>query len=547
MILLRLRKPMSIASLLASKKIWFLSSCFIGAVTFGCGQGQTPRPDDTSATPVMTTVSPSPSLPVDNSASHASTSVEVSDQASTIQMKAATYLSVEEESKNYSLEPARIQMGDDMLQNSVALQDDNLLTHVECAVGSESPCVIEIRLPAICLVKGLRFFGGRGTSRKDYLEGGRIKQLRVRTADAVGEATLDDHWDFTWVMFDAPVKTQFVRVEILSVYGKKRTSAVSIAEFDVLGESGTSRPPLRVDWHRVYTKTDGNFWRGNKFQDSWIEQIDVKGNRQRLFRGTVVHGRRNRRYLIAQRFVRAECPGAMYYQDSRYTLIDTQHRMFYALQLRVQGALEISSRQNGEGFFIKGYSLNDDLEIYQTLTFDDGVVRLDDLDTASTVSISKALAELGFSRDVLRYGTGKEELYGVVRPCKSMGRLTASLKKRAAVALGWTLDDVSTVSWEKCTLPDGRAVYLLGHMCDENSPVSVLIEQPAGEIRAKKFTTYGQVDLRVFGDGSVRISAERNSGVGGDIFDVDDDGALKLLIKDALFLPGPAPNCRCSA
>ena len=463
-----------------------------------------------------------------------------------IEVRAVTHLPIPDKLTLYALEPARISVAAVDEPRNTPLQDDNLLTHVTCAVQEGAPCEIDVRFKKPVTVSAVRLFSGDGGTRKAYKASGRAARVRVGTDQGEAEANLENHWDFTTIQLSQPVKTASVRLSVLDIYGPKKTASVTLSELDVLGVEGPARLPLRLNRTAIYTKADGLFWRGDKFADAWMEQTDLKGNRQRLFRGSQVYGAPKQRFYLAERLAKASCPGAMYYEERRYTVVDTVRRMFYSFPQPVAGLETVSLRRRGEGFFFKGYDSQDRF-ILRALTFDGESVRVETLSDTEDNTQQQQAVSLGFSEDVLRYDAPEPNILGAAVPCRPLKKRDATVRKAETLlklAEGAFVDDGR---WETCTVSGDRTVYLLGEVCSEEAKSAVVVRLKNGEIVAQAFSEYGGLELRVTGDGSVRISAERKAGAGGDIYDLQEDGTLKKIIPDALFSPGVAPGCRCSA
>ena len=469
-----------------------------------------------------------------------------SPDQSTFAVRAVTHLPLPETLTLYALMPSRISVAGVDEPKGTALQDDNLLTDVACAVQDGAPCSIDVRFEKPVTVSAVRLFTGSGVSRKKLKASGRASKIRVVTEQGAAEASMEKHWDFTTLLLGTPVETASLRIDILDIYGPKKLSSVTLAELDVLGTKGPARPPMRIDRAEMYTKADGLFWRGGKFTDAWMEQTDLKGNRQRLFRGSRVYGALKQRFYLAERVVKASCPGAMYFEERRYTVVDSNRRMFYSVAQPAVGSGIIALRREGEGFFFKGYDSADNF-ILRALTFDGEAVRIETLPEEDGVEMRRRAVSLGFSKEVFRYDVPEASALGAAVPCKPLRKRDATVREAESMlklAEGAFVDDGQ---WETCAVPGDRTVYLLREVCSGDAPSAVVVRLKSGEIVARSFSEYGGLALRVTGDGSVRISAERKAGSGGDIYDLQEDGTLKKIIPDALFLPGPEPGCRCSA
>ncbi len=461
-------------------------------------------------------------------------------------MKASTHVPLDDRLRNYALLVERIHMHGRDAANAVFLQDDNLLTGAECLPDTSGVCTVEITLPKAASVTGIRLFPGYGDSRKSFFASGRVKNIRIRVDEAEGETVLQDHLDFASIQFDLPQKTRSIRLDILSVYKGKKDKTIYIPELDILGETGVPRASIDIDWQRLFAKADGVFWKDSNFQDSWIEQIDTQGNRQRLFRGAIVHGRAKRRFLIAERFVNNTCPGAMHLFESRYTFVDTHNRMFYSASIPFV-MKQIAPAESGEGFFIKGYTKNFDNEKAKVLSFQDNRLKLQDIDhDIQDKGFRQRIKNLGFDNDVVSWMSVPSEIYGEARPCRVIQQ-PSDIAKKINVALRGKQTVSEHMKWEKCTVSEELTIYLANDMCDETNFPVMAAELKTKELKVVPFSQYGIVDLRKFKDGTVRISAERKAGESGDIYNVQNDGTLKLFIEDALFAPGTVPGCRCSA
>jgi hypothetical protein len=416
------------------------------------------------------------------------------------------------------------------------LQDDNLLTHVACPVSEGSPCIITIQFDEKVSISAIRLFPGSFESKQAFVALSKPKHVRIvgDAADAeaaCAEAALENRFDYQTVSLASPMETQSLRIEVLDVFGRNRKASAMLSELDVLGGRGPSRPGLRVDFENLFVTADGAFRRKDKFNDTWIEQIDIHGQRQRMFKGGKIHGSKGRRFLLVEHLNDSHSKSDST-QTSRFELIDTKYRGFYSLPSPGLKSASVTPRQRREGFFFIGD--NDGKPVAYSVTIDDEfALFLPFLQTNPKLK-AKEITDLGFPKSALSSAAESGHVSQVSKLCKPMRKKDAGLidaLKQLHINQRWFhLKNVA-----KCQLPDGRSLYLLNDPVSDQVPSAVAVKQPDGKIIARSFCIQCMAELRVFTDGSVRIAAERDKGKGGDIFDLKDDGTLNLLIKDALF------------
>lgn len=269
-----------------------------------------------------------------------------------------------------------------------ALQDDDLNTAWTCEASSET-CAIGMLLDQASSVRMLRLFPAAGPKWHTFRKAPRAAKIRVHTDAGYVDAELPDGAGFRSVVFDPPLETKSMGVEVLETHGKYPDHPTHIAEIDVFADAGSARPALDID-----PATVGLFYESSPWLDRGDEHLirhvyitaSTEPDAARLFRGTALYGQKGDQMLLVERWMSYACGTDVAEQTRGYALLDQTNRIAYAIQ--PQRESQILRHPNGTGFaFVRGSDVTVAVLI-------DGKVFVGPLR-------SKTLADLGFDASAL--------------------------------------------------------------------------------------------------------------------------------------------------
>ncbi|MCA9698374.1 MAG: hypothetical protein KC431_12670, partial [Myxococcales bacterium] len=241
-------------------------------------------------------------------------------------------------------------------------RDDDLDSAWQCAFAekSERPCVIGLALPEKAKIEVLRLYTAAGPRYRDYTAHPRVAKVRVHTDAGFVEAELADGANHGYVRFDAPIETQSLAIEVLSVHAGKKDSLVHIAEIELYGTDGTPRAPMELDPALAWAAWETDTWSGEG--DYTIRQVfidyvpsnagladaEIGPKRKRLTRATAVFGRGEDAFLLFERLHGSNCEE----HEGSYLLFDRRNRMFYPLADLGGAGAQVFRHQEGRGFAV---------------------------------------------------------------------------------------------------------------------------------------------------------------------------------------------------
>jgi|GEM_PF-1229303 len=231
-------------------------------------------------------------------------------------------------------------------ESVASTRDDDLLTAWRCTATETRPCAVELQLPEESSVVALRLYGAAGTRGADvepakqtvswpnYKAHPRPAKIRVHTRAGYVDATLKDGADDRYLVFESPVSTDVVTVEVTDLHAGKKNAELRLAELEVFGTTGTARAPLSLDPERTYVRYETTPWGGSSIRQVFLEEAGDTG-RRRLMRATALYGTNTgvpapvaaSRYLLVERMFKTTCDST----EGSYTLLDTKTRVPWAL------------------------------------------------------------------------------------------------------------------------------------------------------------------------------------------------------------------------
>ncbi len=229
-------------------------------------------------------------------------------------------------------------------------QDDDLDTAWKCQFGGATPCVLGLALPEAAKVEVLRIYVAAGPKYRDHKAHPRVAKIRVHTDAGYADVEVDDGANHAYVKFDAPIQTQSLALEVLSVHDGDKDKQVHIAEVEVYGTEGVPRPPMALDPQGAWVYYETTMWTDDaepKIRQLFVYTGDGTA-RHRLARATAVFGEAADDYALFERLTSTNCGVT----KGSYVLFDKRNRMYYPLNDLGGAASMVYRHQNGRGFAV---------------------------------------------------------------------------------------------------------------------------------------------------------------------------------------------------
>ncbi len=240
-------------------------------------------------------------------------------------------------------------------------RDDDLDTAWVCKHGEATPCVLGFALPEPAKVEIIRIYGASGPRFRDYNGHPRLGKVRIHTDAGFVEVTLPDGANHAYVLFDKPVETQTLAIELLDVHAGKTDSQAYFADVEIFGTDGTPRAPIVLDPSQAWVSWETTAWDDGKsgkhtIRQTFIEFLRSEGlapgdpakppGSRRFMRATGVYGKAGDDYLLFERMFGTDCSE----NEGSYLLFDRRNRMFYPLVDLGGAGAPIYRHREGRGF-----------------------------------------------------------------------------------------------------------------------------------------------------------------------------------------------------
>jgi hypothetical protein len=236
-------------------------------------------------------------------------------------------------------------------------RDDDLDTAWVCNHGQATTCVLGLALPEPAKVEIVRVYGAGGPRFRDYNGHPRMKKVRVHTDAGYVDVDLPDGANHAYVLFDTPVETQTLALELLDVHKGKTDSAAHFAEVEIYGTEGAPRTPIVLDPAQAWVSWETTAWDEGKTGKHTIRQTFVEFLRpesevgkppltRRFMRATGVYGKAGDDYLLFERLFSTDCTEI----EGSYLLFDRRNRMFYPLVDLGGAGAPVYRHKDGRGF-----------------------------------------------------------------------------------------------------------------------------------------------------------------------------------------------------
>jgi hypothetical protein len=236
-------------------------------------------------------------------------------------------------------------------------RDDDLDTAWVCNHGQATSCVLGFALPEPAKIEIVRIYGASGPRFRDYTGHPRLAKVRIHTDAGFVDVELPDGANHAYVLFDAPVDTQTLAIELLDVHKGKTDSAAHFAEVEIYGTEGVPRAPIVLDPSQGFVSWETTAWDDGKSGKHTVRQTFVEFLRpesevgkppltRRFMRATGVYGKAGDDYLLFERLFSTDCTET----EGSYLLFDRRNRMFYPLVDLGGAGAPVYRHSEGRGF-----------------------------------------------------------------------------------------------------------------------------------------------------------------------------------------------------
>jgi len=425
-------------------------------------------------------------------------------------------------------------------------RDDNLDSGWTCTAAADKTCAVGLSIGKAADVTAVRIYAAAGLAWRDYQGAARPKTVRVHTDAGYVEAKLKDGANHRYVIFDAPISTTSVTVEVVDTYGKKPT-AIHVAELEVYGTSGPKRAGFDLDPAAAFVEWETSAWKEKAGGAMTIRQAFVSerlpdGAKRRILRGTAMHGNKGDRFILIEKLFGGTCDAP----DGSWILVDQVNRLPIPVG-KLGGPTGAPRRHSaGEGFVVDAQ--DDDPVGFRFAGLKDGELKIGG--PAKRKGPDDAVAyrkSLGYTAEPLTRGGGTLE--APPPGCKAGTEDTASIKK-ALMASGHTGVDPS--KYVVCDLPD-KAKAVVGATGECGGDWSILLLTADGKVLHEEASTIKRFEaparglrLAMMPGGILAVEATAEAGALSRVWTVDGK-AIEVLATAGALAVRPPPACSACA
>lgn len=245
-------------------------------------------------------------------------------------------------------------------------RDDDLDTSWTCEFGQANACVLGFALPESAKVEILRIYAAAGPRFRDYTGNPRVDELRVHTDAGFVDVSLPDGANHAYVIFDKPVETQTIALELLGVHAAKSSKLAHFADVEIYGSEGVPRAPIALEASQAWVSWETTAWDEGKSGKHTIRQTFVEFLRpdalssprdpatppasRRFTRATGVYGKDGDDYMLFEKLYGVgDACGEI---EGSYLLFDRRNRMFYPLHDLGGAGAPVYRHREGRGFAV---------------------------------------------------------------------------------------------------------------------------------------------------------------------------------------------------
>jgi hypothetical protein len=413
------------------------------------------------------------------------------------------------------------------------VRDDDLRTAWTCSASGDAKCAMGLSFATPATLRAVRLYGAAGPEYNTYQAHPRVKKVRIHTDAGWVEASVEEGATHGYIVFDAPVETSTIAVEVVQTQGGK-SGTIHLAELEAIGTAGPRRPPLDLDPDASAVVFETEAWKqkgeGHTIRLAFLEVVRPDGGLQRLLRGTSLLGRKGDRFLLVEKLHGSRCSAF----DGSYILLDQHTRMLYPLGTMGGVPGHVLRKDDGQGFAVRPPTA--DAGPFRAVVLEEGAAKIK-YSPKQDDRAAKAQVDWGFaSTPALRRGAG-HRLDEPPGGCKS-----APTDDAADLFEGFSAQKVV-----RCDLDGAHtAVFATEDACGRQWRVAVVDDagQVAHRLEPKKTEGRGLRIARLAGAGLI-LEDSREQGASADLFRVSGEG-IELLAKGAtlaLRLPASCDPC----
>lgn len=430
-------------------------------------------------------------------------------------------------------------------------RDDDLDTAWVCEFGQATPCVLGFALPESAKVEIIRIYGAAGPRFRDYTGNPRLQQIRVHTDAGYVDVSLPDGANHAYVIFEQPVETQTIALELLGVHGGKSSKAAHFADVEIYGTDGVPRAPIVLDPSQAWVSWETTAWDDGKSGKHTVRQTFVEFARpealasprdpsspppsRRFTRATGVYGQAGDDYLLFEKLygVAAACSEI----DGSYLLFDRRNRMFYPLHELGGAGAPVYRHKEGRGFAV-GW-IDAERFTVKGVVEEAGVLAWKRPPKQLPEDPKALLAEWGFETTPMSRGGSLAEPGSGCSKTDSAG--VARLVKAAKLASAGELDPAQ---WLGCSV--GTDTLFASATCDA-TPQAYLISASDSLIGKWAHKQPDARGLRVRSTGDARlIELSTEGGASSVLYWVEQGSFAQVEKAGGLFVRPPATCTACA-
>jgi hypothetical protein len=344
-------------------------------------------------------------------------------------------------------------------------RDEDLDTAWTCEVKVDSSCALSVQFPQASMVTAIRLYAAGSPGQRERGEVARISQLRLHTDDGYVDIDLPEGRAHRSVLFDEPVSTHDLSLEVLATHGMSAQDRIAIAEIEIYGIEGAPREGLNLDPRDAYVDSGANAWHEREhdsaLRPSFLGFVDAVGQRRSFTRGTAIYGRRGDDYLLIENIRQTDCDT----NKGSYVLLDQRSRMVYSLGDMGGAGGSVYRHMEGKGFFV-GHV---DRETIASRGITEVAGRLKWADSSAHLEPVEQLERWGVDAQALARGGRRAS---VLPPgCQRISAGPPELAEASEYS-----------DWVECAIDGDRHAYLGSDTCGEGWGVILVDDQ--GELLA---------------------------------------------------------------
>jgi len=436
-----------------------------------------------------------------------------------------------------------------------AAYDGDLSTAAICTQGQEDDrrCAIGLSLPSDSKVTMLRVFFAAGPDYRDYTGAARPKKIAVHTDAGRVELDYPDGAVHRYIVFDEPVATAGLSVEVLDVTpGRNKGTELHFAEIEAYGVEGAHREAATLEPRQTFVYFETQPWKDkgageHTVKMTWLEHLAYKGVdtpsvRSRWIRGVAAYGDDSDRLMLIEKGLSSTCEAP----EVSYVLIDKETRMIYPLGELAGGGATIYRRRDGLGFVAIPGGDNDEARVsgMRSITFDPASSSFDRRRGKKKWTVADHLREWDL---VEARRPGGVELETYVADPTSHCSVASGESRAPARELSEVFSTEEPGEWWECNVGDGHHM-LIGRDSACGEAVSIILRTSEGEHHLRADFPAGAGPRRLAVEPNPRfpgviVEVGKESGAASDLVPVNIDLIDEAILRDASLAVRPPAAC----